>query len=210
MSERAQTSETTIVRAAIYPAIGIARVGNSQSEYFLGTRSRRPAVGDAGLLPRPGRRTETPSSAISGLWFERRGRSSRRTYRRKRRDSLDRTPRQQEVRLVPVPDRARHSGGQFGAAVLAAQHDDQRPREPGHRSRRRAISSAAMPAAARITPSIPAHSSERRLSRRDPDGCSGSADRASAAAANQRPTTGRARSPLPITKAGTMTPPTAR
>ena len=35
MSERAQTSETTIVRAAIYPAIGIARVGNSQSEHFL-------------------------------------------------------------------------------------------------------------------------------------------------------------------------------
>jgi L-Lysine epsilon oxidase N-terminal len=35
MSERAQTSETKIVRAAIYPAIGIARVGNSESEYFL-------------------------------------------------------------------------------------------------------------------------------------------------------------------------------
>jgi len=35
MSERAQTGETTIVRAAIYPAIGIARVGNSETEYFL-------------------------------------------------------------------------------------------------------------------------------------------------------------------------------
>jgi hypothetical protein len=35
MSERAQTGEATIVRAAIYPAIGIARVGNSESEYFL-------------------------------------------------------------------------------------------------------------------------------------------------------------------------------
>jgi hypothetical protein len=35
MSERAQTGETTIVRAAIHPAIGIARVGNSESEYFL-------------------------------------------------------------------------------------------------------------------------------------------------------------------------------
>ena len=39
MSERAQTSETTIVRAAIYPAIGIARVGNSQSEIFLHPKS---------------------------------------------------------------------------------------------------------------------------------------------------------------------------
>ena len=35
MSERSQTVERTIVRAAIYPAIGIARVGNSASEYFL-------------------------------------------------------------------------------------------------------------------------------------------------------------------------------
>src|SRR5215831_18653346 len=35
MSEGAKTSDTMIVRAAIYPAIGIARVGNSQSEYFL-------------------------------------------------------------------------------------------------------------------------------------------------------------------------------
>jgi hypothetical protein len=35
MSERAQTDETTIARAAIYPAVGVARVGNSESEYFL-------------------------------------------------------------------------------------------------------------------------------------------------------------------------------
>jgi L-Lysine epsilon oxidase N-terminal len=35
MSERAPTGETTIVRAAIYPAIVIARVGDSESEYFL-------------------------------------------------------------------------------------------------------------------------------------------------------------------------------
>jgi L-Lysine epsilon oxidase N-terminal/L-lysine epsilon oxidase C-terminal domain len=30
-----EVGETTIVRAAIYPAIGIARLGNSESEYFL-------------------------------------------------------------------------------------------------------------------------------------------------------------------------------
>jgi L-Lysine epsilon oxidase N-terminal len=46
MSERAQTGETTIVRAAIYPAIGIARLGNSESEYFLA-----PEVTDP--LPEP-------------------------------------------------------------------------------------------------------------------------------------------------------------
>jgi len=50
MSERTQTGETTIVRAAIYPAIGIARVGNSESEYFLG-----PEVAD----PRRRRRAST-------------------------------------------------------------------------------------------------------------------------------------------------------
>jgi len=32
MSERAQAGETTVVRAAIYPAIGIARVGNSVAD----------------------------------------------------------------------------------------------------------------------------------------------------------------------------------
>ena len=31
-----------IVRAAVYPAIGIARVGNSESEYFLGPETMAP------------------------------------------------------------------------------------------------------------------------------------------------------------------------
>lgn len=35
MSEPRLTDDRTIVRAAIYPAIGIARVGNSETEYFL-------------------------------------------------------------------------------------------------------------------------------------------------------------------------------
>src|SRR6516165_10640168 len=35
MSEPKPTRETMIVRAAIYPAIGIARVGNSGNEFFL-------------------------------------------------------------------------------------------------------------------------------------------------------------------------------
>src|SRR5215470_5579584 len=39
-------SDTAIVRAAIYPAIGLARLGNSESEYFLA-----PEVTDP--LPEP-------------------------------------------------------------------------------------------------------------------------------------------------------------
>jgi hypothetical protein len=31
----ATASDATIVRAAIHPAIGVARLGNSESEYFL-------------------------------------------------------------------------------------------------------------------------------------------------------------------------------
>src|SRR6202040_2899967 len=50
MSERdagqSAAGDTTVVRAAIYPAIGIARLGNSESEYFLA-----PEVTDP--LPEP-------------------------------------------------------------------------------------------------------------------------------------------------------------
>jgi hypothetical protein len=50
MSERdtrsGEAGDTTVVRAAIYPAIGIARLGNSESEYFLA-----PEVTDP--LPEP-------------------------------------------------------------------------------------------------------------------------------------------------------------
>ena len=53
MSERAQTGETTIVRAAIYPAIGIARVGNSESEYFLGPEVADPPPETPGFYRDP-------------------------------------------------------------------------------------------------------------------------------------------------------------
>ena len=42
MEEPSPTCETTIVRSAIYPAIGIARVGNSESEFFLAPEVKRP------------------------------------------------------------------------------------------------------------------------------------------------------------------------
>src|SRR6202030_881616 len=57
MSERTQTGETTIVRASIYPAIGIARVGNSESEYFLA-----PEVTDP--LPEPPGSYRDPTGAL--------------------------------------------------------------------------------------------------------------------------------------------------
>ena len=42
------TQDTVIVKAAIYPPIGIARVGNSPSEYFLGPEVPEPAARPAG------------------------------------------------------------------------------------------------------------------------------------------------------------------
>ena len=42
------TQDTVIVKAAIYPPIGIARVGNSPSEYFLGPEVPEPASRPAG------------------------------------------------------------------------------------------------------------------------------------------------------------------
>ena len=53
MSEQAQTSETKIVRAAICPAIGIARVGNSESEYFLAPEVADPPPETPGFYRDP-------------------------------------------------------------------------------------------------------------------------------------------------------------
>jgi hypothetical protein len=79
MSERTQQGDTAIVRAAIYPAIGIARVGNSQSEFFLAPEVTDPLPGiyrdPTGALKRQAVRFEVlladrPSalaSEVSGL-----------------------------------------------------------------------------------------------------------------------------------------------
>ena len=40
--------DTCIVKAAIHPAIGIARVGNSEEEFFLGPEVPEPSPGEAG------------------------------------------------------------------------------------------------------------------------------------------------------------------
>jgi L-Lysine epsilon oxidase N-terminal len=41
--------DETIVSAAIYPAIGIARVGNSRDEYFIGPEVTAPVKHPAGF-----------------------------------------------------------------------------------------------------------------------------------------------------------------
>jgi L-Lysine epsilon oxidase N-terminal len=57
MSERTETDGAAIVRAAIYPAIGIARVGNSENAYFLA-----PEVTDP--LPEPHGFYRDPAGAL--------------------------------------------------------------------------------------------------------------------------------------------------
>ena len=57
MSERTEAADATIVRAAIYPAIGIARVGNSENGYFLA-----PEVIDP--LPEPPGFYRDPTGAL--------------------------------------------------------------------------------------------------------------------------------------------------
>jgi hypothetical protein len=56
MSERTAGHDATIVRAAIYPAIGIARVGNSETAYFLAPEVTDPLpepVGFTVIQPAP-------------------------------------------------------------------------------------------------------------------------------------------------------------
>ena len=49
MSSSTQASDTTIVKAGIYPAIGIARVGNSPDEFYLGPEVPEPAPAAPGF-----------------------------------------------------------------------------------------------------------------------------------------------------------------
>ena len=46
-------SQNTIVRAAIYPAIGVARVGNSQTEFFFGPEVVHPPSEPLGFYKDP-------------------------------------------------------------------------------------------------------------------------------------------------------------
>jgi len=53
MSERTAGHDATIVRAAIYPAIGIARVGNSETAYFLAPEVTDPLPEPVGFYRDP-------------------------------------------------------------------------------------------------------------------------------------------------------------
>ena len=58
-------------RAAIYPAIGIARLGNSESEHFLAPEVTDPLPEPPGFYRDFERCIETPVSTISRLRAER-------------------------------------------------------------------------------------------------------------------------------------------
>jgi hypothetical protein len=66
MSEPKATAERTIVRAAIYPAIGVSRVGNSGSEFFLAPEVNDPMP--EGFLSRPDWRPQASGGTVSCLW----------------------------------------------------------------------------------------------------------------------------------------------
>jgi hypothetical protein len=46
MSQQTQSADSKIVRAAIHPSIGVARVGNSKDEFYIGPEVLEP-------LPQP-------------------------------------------------------------------------------------------------------------------------------------------------------------
>ena len=117
-ADRVEGSGGRIVRAAIHPAIGIARVGNSPDEYYFG-----PEI-PGGLPIAPGgykdaqRSDEASGGALPHLRTRRPGSSCARAHGGRCGDRVDRAPRQQEGVLVPVRDRARHPRGR---ADLAAE-----------------------------------------------------------------------------------------
>ena len=110
-----------VVSAAIYPPIGIARVGDSEEAWFLGPEVPEPQPAAAGFYRDTERRIETPGRALSRLRAQRRGPHRRGADRRQRRDCLERPSRQQEGGLVPVSAGAGHPRGDLGAASKSAQ-----------------------------------------------------------------------------------------
>ena len=76
MSERTKAADTTIVRAAIYPAIGVARVGNSENGFFLAPEVTDPLPGSPGVLSRLNRCAQAPGGAIPVYGLNAAGRRS--------------------------------------------------------------------------------------------------------------------------------------
>ncbi len=65
------------MRAAIHPAIGIARVGNSEKGFFIGPEVTDPLPVKPGFAKRFRRSPQARSGPVSRLRFQRRGRGRR-------------------------------------------------------------------------------------------------------------------------------------
>ena len=118
--------DTTIVRAAIYPAIGIARVGNSETEFYLAPEVPDPPRQEPGFYrdATGALKRQAPRFRVYKSGCRRAGRG--RADREQCRNTLERAPRQQEGRLVSIPTCSGHSGGCLCATVLAEEHHDRR------------------------------------------------------------------------------------
>ena len=121
-----------IVRAAIHPAIGIARVGNSPDEFFIGPEVDEPAPLDsykdaAGALKRQAARFRVygynaAGEAVAELTADNAD------------VRLDGPRRQHEGGLVRVPARPRHPGGARSAPAAFAAAQQGRRRRRARRS----------------------------------------------------------------------------
>ena len=157
----------------IHPAIGIARVGNSPDEFFVGTGASRGDSGAAGRLqgrPVPGQAAGRP---LPDLRPPRR-RQRRGDHRRRGRDRVDRAPGQRQG--GPPGPRQQRTGGRphhrprpadpdraGPAAALRHRHDPLRRRAAGDRAARRD------PHRRRQPPAGAGRARRRRLTGRQPD-----------------------------------------
>jgi hypothetical protein len=64
----ARIDRKRVVGAAIHPSIGIARIGNSQNEWFFRSRGYRSAPRCAGILPRADRLLHSEKLAQRFNW----------------------------------------------------------------------------------------------------------------------------------------------
>ena len=139
-------TDDCIVRAVIYPSIGIARIGSSTREWFAGPEVTEPEpkppgfYRDArGALKRQAARFRVYGVNMQGeVIRELSGSPSG------RRDHLDGAARQYESRLVRVPTRARHSRGGLRTADNLAQCRSRRSRPARHHAQARGRSPARM------------------------------------------------------------------
>jgi hypothetical protein len=96
------SQEDEIESVAIYPAIGIARVGNSPDDFFSGTRNPGDKRRGPGPLPGPTRPDQAASGPVPHIWPECTGLHRARTHGGGREHRLDSACRQFEGCLVRV------------------------------------------------------------------------------------------------------------